>query len=140
MKNEIILRFCIWDFDDISCDEMTQLIGIKPSKIYIKGQKKNAIGSALAERNGWLLDSPLNKYSPFEDQMNSLLDIIESKIDIFRVLDKKYYCEFSCALYIYFDNEESIPWLHLDARYNQLIKELNIEFDVDIYCLPNDKT
>jgi hypothetical protein len=27
--------------------------------------------------------------------------------------------------------------VHLDARYNRLIKELNIEFDVDLYCLPN---
>lgn len=41
MKNEIILRFSIWGFDDITHDEISELIGIKPSKVYVKGERKN---------------------------------------------------------------------------------------------------
>ena len=111
-KNEIILRFCIWDFDDVTPDDITLLLGIAPSKVYIKGEKKNPNFSGLAKKNGWIMDSLHDKYCSFEEQMTSLLDVIESRIELFKPLCEKYYCEFSCALYIYIDNEESTPPVH----------------------------
>ena len=138
MRNKIVLSFGIWDFNDITHDELTELLGIAPSKVYIKGERKNPKFSMLAKKNGWLLDASFDKHIPFEQQMDMLVDFIEEKIDIFRILCKKYNCEFSCGLFIYFDNGESIPGLHLGSRYNRLVKELDIDFDVDIYCLPNE--
>ena len=137
MKNEVFLDFCIWDFDDISHEEISQKLGIAPTKIYIKGKKIDPKFSRVSKKNGWRMSTGLDKYASFEDQMKAMLDIIESKIELFRPFCEKYYCEFSCAIYIRYDNEESTPWVHLDARYNRFIKELNIEFDVDLYCLPN---
>ena len=137
MKNEVFLDFCIWGFEDITPAYITQTLGIEPIKIYIKGQKTHPNFAKLANRNGWRMSSGLDKYASFQDQMNALLNIIESKMDFFRLFCEKYYCEFSCAIYIRYDNDESTPWVHLDARYNRLVKELNIEFDVDLYCLPN---
>lgn len=137
MKNEVYLDFIITDFEDISHDEITQRLGINPTKVYVKGQKKNPKSAGISKRNRWLMASGLDKYASFEDQMKAMLDIIESKIDLFRPFCEKYYCEFSCAIFIRYDNDESTPSVHLDARYNRLIKELNIEFDVDLYCLPN---
>jgi len=139
-KNEIILDFCIWDFNDITPDDITRTLGIQPVKVYIKGQKTNPNFLTLAKRNGWRMGSALDKHASFEDQMNAMLNVIESKIDLFKPLCEKYYCEFSCALFIYFDNEESTPWVHLNSRYNRLIKELNIEFDLDLYCRPNKES
>jgi len=139
MKNKVFLDFCIWGFEDITPDQITQVLGVQPIKVYIKGQKNNPKFAPVAKRNGWRMDSGLDKYASFEDQMKAILDIIEGKIDLFRPFCEKYYCEFSCAVYVYFDNEESTPSIHLDARYNRLIKELNIQFDVDLYCLPDDK-
>lgn len=139
MKNEIHLNFTIADFEDITHDEITQKLGISPKKIYVKGTKKYPDSSVatLVRRNRWIMGSPLNEHSTFEDQMNALLDIIEPKIDLFKHFCEKYYCEFSCAIFIRYDNDESTPWLHLNTRYNKLIKELNIEFDLDLYCLTN---
>jgi hypothetical protein len=137
MRNEVILSFVIADFDDISHDKITEKIGITPIRIYIKGERKNPKFAGISKRNRWIMGSGLDKYTSFEDQMNAMLDIIESKIDLFRPFCEKYYCEFSCAIFIRYDNEESTPSVHLDARYNRLIKDLNIEFDVDLYCLPN---
>lgn len=130
----------MFDFNDVSHDEITQLLDIQPSKVHIKGQRRNPKNpdSPLIKRNGWLMDAPTERYSSFEEQMESFLEIIESKIDAFRLLCEKYYCEFSCALFIYFDNEESTPWVHLNSRYNKVIKELNIEFDIDLYVFPNE--
>jgi hypothetical protein len=38
-------------------------------------------------------------------------------------------------VFVYYNNEESIPAVHLNAQYNKLIKELNIAFDVDLYVM-----
>ncbi len=137
MKNEIFLDFCIWDFNDVGNDEITERLGITPTKIHIKGQKIDPKFLRIAEKNGWRMGSGLDKYDSFEDHMNTMLNIIESKIDLFKPLCEKYYCEFSCAVYIRYDNGDSTPWLHLNKRYNELIKKLNIEFDLDLYCLPD---
>lgn len=135
MKNEVYLSLCIWGYEDITHEGITALTGLTPYKVYIKGQKKNPEFPPLAKENGWIFRPTSDKEASFEQQMNALLDILESKIDIFKPLCEKYYCEFSCALYIYIDTEESTPWVHLDKRYNNLIRELKIEFDVDIILL-----
>lgn len=135
MKNEIDLRLGIWDFEDISPEKLTQLIGLEPFKVFVKGQPKNHQHSTLSKTNGWIYKPTVDKYLSFKEQMDLMLDAIESKKDIFKKLCNAYHCEFSCALYIYIDIEESTPWVHLDNRYNELIKELKIEFDLDIILL-----
>lgn len=137
MKNEIYLDFCIWGFEDITHEDITKTFNIQPIKIYKKGEKINPNFSKVSSQNGWRIASGLNKYASFEDHLNVLLSTIESKFELFKSFCTKYYCEFSCALYIYYNNEESTPSVHLTSRYNKLIKELNLEFDIDIYCLPN---
>ncbi len=134
-KNKIILDFCIWGFDDITHNEITQIIGVTPIKLYIKGEKRNPNlpNSNLIDKNGWRMASPLSEYCTFEQQMNAMLDIIEAKLAVFKFISKKYVCEFSCATFIYKENNESLPWIHLGSRYNKINKELNIEFDLDLY-------
>lgn len=142
MKNEVVLEFKIVGFEDVSHEYISKITGVNPAKVFIKGQKRNPSnpnGKALHKNNIWVINASLGKYASFDDQLNTLLEIIESKIEIFKIFSIKYYCEFSCALFIYSNGEESTPWLHLNSRYNRLIKELNIEFDVDIYCMTNNE-
>jgi hypothetical protein len=136
-KNEIILSFGIYDFEDITHDDITKLLSIEPSHIRIKGYPKNPknIEGPVITNNSWRISSGLDEYADFDAQLNAILNIIEPKIDLFRPLCEKYTCELSCAIYIYFENGQSTPWVHLDSRYNKLIKELNIEFDIDLYVL-----
>ena len=138
MRHELNVRFCIWDFEDISHEKITELIGYLPSKIYIKEQKKNMNFSATSKTNGWILDAPhCDRFSTFEEQIDSLLDVIEAKMETFKKICSMYPCELSCAIYIRFDNGESIPSVHLDGRYHKIASDLGIELDVDLYCLPN---
>jgi hypothetical protein len=88
MKNEIILGFCIWDFADISPNDITNRLGIQPTKVYIKGEKKNPKFASLAKKNGWIMSAGLDKYASFEAQMNAILDVIEQKIDAFSFFAK----------------------------------------------------
>lgn len=136
MKNKIVLDFCIWGFEDLTSGEITEMLNIQPVKVYTKGEKVDSKFLIVAEENGWRMTSYLDQYASFEDQMNTLLDVIEGKIHLFKPLCEKYYCEFSCALFIGYNNGESTPWVHLGSRYNRISKVLNIEFDIDIFTLP----
>jgi hypothetical protein len=139
MKNEIDLSLCLWQFEDITHEEITALTGLQPFKVFVKGERKSKVSTALCKENGWIYKPPLqDKYATFEQQMTAMLDVIETKIEAFKFLCEKCYCEFSCALFIYTDTEESTPWVHLDSRYNSIIKELNIEFDVDMYLFSTE--
>lgn len=141
MNHQIYLDFTIADFENISHEEISMKLGIQPYKIYAIGQNKNPYSTsnkpALVKRNRWIMKSDLNEFSTFEDHLNAMLDIIEPRINLFKPFCEKYRCEFRCTIYLRYDNGESIPSVFLGARYNNLIKELNIGFDLDIYCLPN---
>jgi len=136
-KNQVKLSFCIWNFEHVSHLDISKILDLLPEKIYVRGEKLNPHNSDPNSpkiiNNGWLLGSGLDEHAAFEDQMNSLLDILEPRVEILKPLCSKYYCEFSCGLFVYRDNGESTPSVHLNGRYNNFIKELNVEFDVDLY-------
>lgn len=137
-RNEVKLSFCIWGFNDINHDELTEILEIKPSKIFIEGKRLNPKFPRLAKENGWFIDPPVARYASFSEKMTALLNIIEARREKLESICKRYYCEFSCAIYIYND-EESTPSVHLDSRYNNVTRDLNIEFDMDLYFLQNAK-
>lgn len=132
MGNKVILDFCLWGFDDITPDEISAMLGIQPTKIYIKGKVANSSLTLVAKENGWRKNAGLEEFASFEDQMNALINIIESKAEIFKLLCDKYKSEFSYAIFLN-NQEESTPSIHLDQRYNNLIKILNSEFNIDLY-------
>jgi len=135
-KNKVDLRLIICDFEDISPAEITRLTGITPIYVRIKGEKRNPKNpeSPLWKNNLWSINSGLDEFADFDAQMTALLNIIESKIDVFKPLCTKYYSEFACAVFIYKDNNESTPSVHLDSRYREIASELNCEFDLDLYA------
>ena len=134
-QNQIELGFHVFDFDDITHDELTALFGVNPSRIHVVGTPMNPRSPRLAKSNAWMLYAP-DLQASFEAQMDSLLDILEQRIAQLKPVCSKYYCEFSLAIFIY-NNEESMPSVHLSSRYHALARELNFEFDLDLYCLVN---
>ncbi len=136
-NNQVILSFCIWNFEDISHSDISEMLGLLPEKTYVKGEKRNPNNldpnSPKIKNHGWLLGSGLDEHAPFEDQMNNLLNKLEPRVSVLKSLCSKYYCEFSCGMFVYRDNGESTPSVHLNDRYNNFIRELNVEFDVDLY-------
>lgn len=138
--NNMYFDFCIWNYEDITHEDITKLLNINPTMIYIKGKPMNPKMKILAKKNGWRIDNPLDNKSLFEDQLNAMLDLLEPKIEILQMLSKKYGCEyeFSLAIFIY-NRKESTPWVHLTPRYNEFIRQLEVEFDLDLYCPPDDE-
>jgi hypothetical protein len=132
-KNKVYFEFTIRGYEDITC-----MLGITPSKVYIKGEPMNPRIVIKAEQNGWRIKNPLDEYTSFEEQLEAMLDLLEPKIDILKPLSEKYECEFSLAIFI-FNRNESTPWVHLTKRYNDFIRKVEVEFDLDLYCPPDDE-
>ncbi|PWS29292.1 hypothetical protein DHW03_05605 [Pedobacter yonginense] len=138
-KHEIILTLGIWDFEDISHDEITKEIGVIPIKQYFKGQKVNSKlpESKLAKENGWIIEPPgFQKYDDFSSQMDSFITLVKFKYKFFNMLFEKYHCEFSCAIFLSEGSEDSTPWVHLGDDYNEVFGENNVHFDLDLYRIP----
>jgi hypothetical protein len=134
-KNKVDLRLLISDFENVSHNDITRLLGIDPIYIRIKGEKRNPKNpsSPTWTHNLWSMGSGLDEYASFEEQMNKILDIIEERMDAFKLLSSEYYMEFACAIFTYKDNGESTPSVHLEKRYNKIVGLLDIEFDIDLY-------
>lgn len=132
--NYIELYFGIFDFEDITHEYITNILRIKPTKLHYKDKPVNPKFSIKAKTNAWIFennDIP-NKACVFEEHMGGLLNVLEPKIDILSELSQKYYCEFSCAVFIQ-NRKMSTPWIHLDARYHNFARKVNVEIDFDIY-------
>ncbi|MDY6024799.1 DUF4279 domain-containing protein [Bergeyella zoohelcum] len=132
ISNDVNLRFCIWDYEDITHEDITNLLGIKPYKIYVKGEKMNPKFNRVSKSNAWILGTPYENKDDFNNQMDKILDVLEPKIFVLKELSERYYCEFSCAIFLN-NREESTPWIYLSKRYNDFIRKVNVEFDIDIY-------
>jgi len=87
-RSRVDLRLVIIDFEDITHDDITNMLGINPTHTSVKGDKRspNKPNSPLKTNNSWSMDSGLGQYASFEDQMSTLLDMIEQRIDVFKML------------------------------------------------------
>lgn len=142
-KNEIWLDFVIQDIKDTPVEKITTFLGVEPTFVQLKGEVRNAKVAQLNPSRTpqlwpvtrWWLSASADKSVSFEEQMAMLLDIIEPRVDLFKEVCNKYDCELVLALYIYVDNDESTPWVHLDKRHLRILNELELELDVDIIHL-----
>ncbi len=130
MKTKVVLFFVISEFDNGLHDEISDKLNINPDIIEEKGVLESP-RTIPFNRNQWILDA--SKVSEnFVEQLNYLMDILTPKIEVLQDYNKKYKCEFSCALYL-FDKTVSTPHVFFDDRYNDFIKKLPVKFDFDIY-------
>lgn len=129
--NYLNLSFCIWEYDDIDDQEISLSLGLSPSIVYNRGQPIDSNRSMLAEYNGCVFHAFQLDEDAFEDQMNNILDILETKIPLLQVYAQKYDCEFLCLVLLN-NREESTPWIHFDKRYNGFIRQVNVRFNLRV--------
>jgi len=132
MKHDLNLRFCIWQYEDITHEKITDELGLTPHRTFVKGKPVNPKVTRLAKNNVWIYGTPYQNEDDFMAQLDKILDVLEPKIPILRKYAKKYSCVFSCAIFIN-NKEESAPRIYLDKRYNAFIREVDAIFDVEIY-------
>src|SRR4051794_650595 len=109
-KNKIRVDLRILEFP-MHPDEITEMLGVPPRRIWLKGQPVNPRSGVINKRNGWELSSGLDKFAEFGEHVQALVDIIMPNIERFAEICNLYHAELSCAVYVYYDTDESTPWL-----------------------------
>lgn len=130
--HEVKVDFRIVGFD-CTAEEITEILGVSPSRVYLKGEKVSTKSFVERKENIWLLESTSNSNLDLESHLENLSQKIKPYLDSFKIVCEKYYCEFSCCLYLDKDSDDSIPSVHLDKAFTVLLKELNAETDIDIF-------
>ncbi|MBW7914209.1 MAG: DUF4279 domain-containing protein [Taibaiella sp.] len=135
--NEIYVYFGIWNFENYSHNDITTIFGIEPKISRNKGDKLPH-SNKFADENCWKMESPFskeNKFAPFEEHLNYILNLLESKKESLWPVCKDSNCELSFVIYNYMSEESYTPPLHFDIRYSKIAAYLNIALDIDIMLL-----
>lgn len=131
MQPKFHVSLIILDDKDVDLpEEVVKQTGISPSTSWHKGEVKPGTSMQYSD-NGWELKSSLPLESSLVDHINFLLSAVRPVQEQLLSLTKKYYSILSCAIYF---GEES-PEVHLDNELLRQIGELNLKFDLDLYCI-----
>lgn len=134
-RNQIEVSLRIVGFE-CQPEEITQELGIQPTKVWQKGEQRNARGIMRNKQNGWGISSGIGRHKGFEHHMDALMMLIEPHLSSFTRVCNQYHTELSCAVYMYYDNGESIPWLGFDKRAVEFLHRIGAVVDFDMYVVP----
>ena len=88
-----------------SPEKITRLLGISPSKTWVRGGLIRSGHRAVHRFNGWSLVSPLAEVASPEEQTDALLAIIKPHSKRFKRLPSGAQLDLSCAIYAYDDSQ-----------------------------------
>lgn len=128
------ISYCIWEYEDITAEEISDLIGISPSKVFIKGMPMGSGAKILARNNAWIFESPAvieNQMATFDEQIAQLFKVLEGKKNILRELGEKYSCEISCGIYLDRKGRETPP-TYFEERHVELMAFIKTALNFDI--------
>lgn len=128
MDPEIKVEFII--SGELSPQEISNLLGICPSRIWIKGERI-LNSKLLRKQNGWCLTSTVEQSNiDLESHIKDLLIILTPKAgEIVEICsDYGLYSEFSCAI----DIVNNTPILNLSPETLDKISMLKTAIDIDI--------
>ncbi|MFN5540438.1 MAG: DUF4279 domain-containing protein [Candidatus Melainabacteria bacterium] len=133
MKNRTTVSLRITDLH-FTPEELTKLLGIQPTRAFKKGSKIDKL-SIEHKFNGWILSSGISEEESFCDHIQSLVTIIESRIDLFTLVCNQYSSVISSSITINKEYQESLPSIHLDERAMKVFTQIGAEFDLDLYII-----
>lgn len=131
MSYKIAAKFTLTDFE-CSPREITERLGISPTKTWEIGDLISPRGQREYEFNGWRLDSELHNSLDLEEQLKALLQQLDVAWKELAKTCQQYESEFSFVIYL--DNDDGqIPAVHFSPELIAKIHQLNAAIDLDIY-------
>ena len=88
-----------------SPNEITRILGIPPTKAWVKGDPIIRSASAVRRWNGWKIEAPPPKTTSPEAQTKALLARIMPRAERFKHLPPGADVHLSCAIYAYDDSQ-----------------------------------
>ncbi len=135
---QVELSYNIWEYEDITAEELTELIGLTPSTVFRIGLPIRPNVPRLSRHNAWMYKSPVLAGNPdalFEEQLAALFEVLENKKHILQPLGRKYACEISCGIYIDCVNDVSTPATYLEKWHIELMAFIGAALNFDMILL-----
>ncbi|MGH8467791.1 MAG: DUF4279 domain-containing protein [Gammaproteobacteria bacterium] len=121
---------------DFNCDpnSISEILGLEPTTTWLEGDRVHPKAIIKHKQNGWVLQSPLPKETPFRQQLQTLLDMVTPKKQQLLNLPSGTDIEVSCVVY----SEHGRPDISLEPDMVAAIAEMRAGLDFDLYTLADD--
>ena len=122
-------RIVIYGFE-CAYQEITDIMGVNPTKAWMRGDKVHPKSNNLHKQNGWSISSQLEeKNSSVDDQIDNLKNLVLPYIKEFKSLPKGSEVQLSCIVYAY----KYWPPLSFSSNSVAFLSEIGASIDLDIY-------
>jgi hypothetical protein len=124
--------------DDLIPDEVTNLLGVAPTKTELKGEKITGRTSGnvrFAKTGGWRFNVADREPEDMDGQIQELFNQMTGNIDVWRDITNRYHVDLFCGLFMGVSNEG----LTLSPRTLASIGERGITMGFDIYAGQDDE-
>ena len=128
-NSEASLRF--WG-DDLDPDEISQLLGVRPTAAGTKGSIKQTLRSGkqfVAKSGYWILDTKSESPADLDKQIFELIGAFKADKRTLRGLVKRFHGNLFTGLFLKLSNEG----IHISAKTLTLLGSLGFSLDIDIY-------
>ena len=119
---------------DFDSQNITDKLGIIPTKTWKIGDLIHPKGTIKRKHNGWVIESNLSKDNEIEDHIKSLFEELRPVWGVLQEISNNYDLEISCVVY----TDGEVPSIHLDQEIINKSQQINAEIDVDLYVLPEN--
>jgi hypothetical protein len=141
-KTQVKVYFSLFG-DDFPIDYVTELLGIKPTNSYKKGNvivrtRKSNVGPTkeqLRKETAWELGTDYQESYEVNEQLDQIIRPLKNKATIINQLKSKYNLECVFSIVIIIENGDT-PSLHLDNEQIEFANIIKAEIDIDLYANP----
>lgn len=128
---------------EFDCDptEITEMIGIVPTKIWRKGEPVSTLSPRhLHKENGWQLSVASDDAWDYGEQLDTLLAMMQPRIEEFAVVSNQYYCELCWVVEHYRSPEDyRFPNPHITKDQLRVLSHIGATIGFDVYIFDADE-
>ncbi|NQX63734.1 DUF4279 domain-containing protein [Paenibacillus qinlingensis] len=117
--------------DVFPLDEATRTLNIKPTSTHQKG---DTVRNHIKTETDWTLSTDFQESHDINEQLNPLLNQLESKINELQELKNNYDLSLLFMVVIQIENNEK-PAMYLKSRIINFASAINAEIHFDLYVL-----
>lgn len=120
--------------EEISSREIEAMLGIRGTRRHEKGDIRSSHHCEMWNEAFWSLQSPLSDDRAFSEQVTSLLDALDPRIEVIRVLSEKCRIDLFCG----FSSGSGQGGFSLDVALLERLCKFGVPLVLDLYP-PNNE-
>jgi hypothetical protein len=134
MQAENKVRLVVLGFD-CSPEHISTLLGVEPTKSWLKGEPVHPRATNTHAENGWMRASPSDPtVASAEEGIRALLQLFQDPT-VFARLPKQSTVQLTCTLFGY----EYRPYVYVPAELVRTIATIGASIDIDTYDLSDER-